>query len=658
MKFVRVIALLLLPLSYAAAQTGDQLSQLIESEQKAFLNTHGPLPVLATGRSGGDGQVDVTYGRFHWRVDPAVLYIQGSVFYSFLPQKPINSWTLDLSADLQVDSVRWHNQTIQFLHKPGLNDLLLLYFPQTLPAGTTDSLEIFYQGIPPENGFDAFVTNHHAGVPVLWTLSEPYGARDWFPCHQNLDDKIDSCDIFITAPAGNRASSNGVLLSETTENGLTTAHWRTRYPTAAYLLCMAVTNYTVYEHEVPFDGTVTKVLNYVYPESLDASQAESPAIIGQMQLYDSLFGIYPFYQEKYGQTQFGWGGGMEHQTMTFVYSFNFELIAHELAHHWFGDKVTCGSWQDIWLNEGFATYLAGLCYEHLDHKGWYPYRRIRLNSVIKEPGGSVWVDDTTQVSRVFNGRLSYAKGALILHQLRWLLGDDIFFTALRNYLHDPALAYDFARTSDLKRHLEQASGKDLTTYFNEWFKGEGFPSYTVTWSQDDNHQVTIQLDQVTSVPASVPFYALPVPVQLLDTVSGKDTILVLDHTFSGQTFTAKLSFQADTLVFDPALWLLSGYNTVQRSTAVSTGPDPAFSAINLGPNPAHDQLTLRLSARTAAPLRIGCFDGDGRQLNSWAVNVMTGPNEIPLNIGSLPAGAYQFVLQGPGWQTARLVVKE
>ncbi|MBK8924071.1 MAG: peptidase M1 [Saprospirales bacterium] len=600
-----------------------------------------------------DFQADILYGCFSWAVDPAQRYIAGAVLYRFQPGPPMEDWSLDLAAALQVDSVRWHGQAIGFDHTS--DDLLTLHFPQALPAGIPDSVEIFYQGVPGDSGFGSFVTTEHNAVPVLWTLSEPYGARDWFPCHQNLDDKIDSCDIFITAPAGNRAASNGVLVSESTQNGQTTAHWRTRYPVATYLLCMAVTNYAVYEEEVSFDGTITKVQNYVYPESLQAAQLESNAIVPQMQLFNELFGLYPFHLEKYGHTQFSWGGGMEHQTMTFVVNFNFELLAHELAHHWFGDKVTCGSWEDIWLNEGFATYLAGLCYEHLQPQGWLPYRQIRLNSVVSQPGGSLRVNDTTNVYRIFNGRLSYAKGALVLHQLRWILSDDVFFAGLRAYLDEPGRAFGFARTADLQRHLEQASGRDLDQYFADWYTGEGFPSYQVLWAQDAANKVTLTLNQTTSMPASVPFFALPAPLQLVGP-DGQTKTIVLDHSYSGQTFTADVEFPVLAVLFDPELWLISANNTVTKTTGALAAASPLQGDWFLSPNPARDRIILTLDSRAATPIQATLLALDGRPVQEWGLTLHAGRNTILLAIRDLPAGTYQFALRGDGWAAFRAVV--
>ena len=652
MKKFLLSTLLFTSLSLLFSQTRHEHLPLSELSCKYFSSGHHSAPWRVTDRSGGDDQADITYGRFRWTVDPSVRYIAGQVMYRFNPLSPLDSWTLDLSGPITVDQVRWHGQNIDFDRTT--TDELTLQFPQTRLAGVMDSVEIFYRGVPLETGFGSFKTDNHNGAPILWTLSEPYGARDWFPCNQDLNDKVDSCDIYITAPAGNHPASNGVLVSETTQNGQTTAHWRTRYPIAAYLLCMAVTNYSVFSHHVPHYGDSTPVLNYVFPENLAQAQNELAVVGPQLQLFDSLFGPYPFKREKYGHAQFKWGGGMEHQTMSFVVNFNFELLAHELAHQWFGDMVTCASWEDIWLHEGFATYMAGLCYEHLLPQYWLPYRQIRLDAVVSQPGGSVRVNDTTDLYRIFSGRLSYAKGALVLHQLRWILGDTAFFAGARAYLNDPALAYGYARTTDLQRHLEQSSGRDLSGYFARWYAGEGYPSYTLVWSQNAANQVTISLSQTTSAPTSVAFFPLPVPVQFVGT-AGEDTTIVLDNTYPGQQFIVHPNFEAAQLYIDPEIWLISAGNTVTRVSDAGELPASPLDAWAVSPNPASAGVTLRMNARRPADVKAVLYAPDGKRLREWPLWLIAGENTIRLELPVLPDGVYQLALEGAGWHEGRAV---
>jgi aminopeptidase N len=546
-----------------------------------------------------------------------------------------------------MDSVLFHGQKLTFLR---VGNILTVQFPAALPAMVADSLAFFYQGEPTSTGFGSFEVNKHADEPILWTLSEPYGAMEWWPCKQALNDKIDSVDVFITHPAQYRAASNGVLRSETPSGGWTTAHWQHRFPIPAYLIAIAVTNYTVFSVPAVFDNDTTHILNYVYPESLAAAQTGVGENVDVLILFSDLFGPYPFQSEKYGHAQFGWGGGMEHQTMSFVGNFGYDLLAHELAHQWFGDKITCGSWQDIWLNEGFATYLTGLCYNFLRPQYWDIYKADRINKSTAQPDGSVWVDDTTTVARVFNSRLSYAKGSMLLHMLRWKMGDAAFFQTVRNYINDPALAFGYARTQDLKVHLEAVYGQNLDGFFADWFYGQGYPSYDIKWSKTPQNQVKIILGQTQSHP-SVSFFEMPVAVKLKN--SNQDTVLVLDNTFSGQEFSVQLGFAPKELIFDPDLWLVSRKNLVQE--VLSTGEPLPEVSLEILPNPAHQQFTVRLKTTDNLDLRLSVWSADGKQVYVEKIFVTPGMNELPVNVGALTAGRYAVRLENPGWQVERAI---
>ena len=289
--------------------------------------------------------------------------------------------------------------------------------------------------------------------------------------------------------------------SQTINGAFKTTHFKHQYPIPAYLVAIAVTNYAVSSDTVDHNGNPFEIVNYVYPENLVSAQNSTAVTVDIMNLFSNLFQEYPYANEKYGHAQFGWGGGMEHTTVSFMGSFGRNLIAHELAHQWFGNKVTCGSWKDIWLNEGFANYLSGLVVENLDGTNQFTSWKQSMNtSITSQNGGAVYLtdSDTLSINRIFSSRLSYNKGAMVTHMLRKKLGDATFFQGMQDYLNHPDLAYAYAKTEDYKAVMETTSGQDLTEFFNDWIYNQGYPSYDITWNQPNSSQVAISISQTQS----------------------------------------------------------------------------------------------------------------------------------------------------------------
>ena len=586
--------------------------------------------MLRASRGAPSRGFDMRHHLLDLSVDPSIRAISGTVTHRIAATQDLGQVVLDLADELIVSSVLVDGQPAVFAHA---NDSLVVELSPQLPEGEEASIAVTYSGVPPETGFGSFVQDEHEGAPILWTLSEPYGARDWWPCKHDLNDKADSLDVIITTVSGNRAASNGLLIAEDDlGNGNVRFHWRHRHPINHYLVAFAVTNYTVYSDVVPLASGDVEVLNYVFPENLADAQGGTVNSISQMQLYSDLFGEYPFADEKYGHAQFAWGGGMEHQTMSFMGGFHYELVAHELAHQWFGDLVTCASWEDLWLNEGFATYLSGLCYEFLAPQYWMPFKSGRRGHITSQPGGSVLVTDTTSIPRLFDSRLTYAKGAYVLHMLRWVCGDDAFFEGVNNYLNDPEIRNRSALTSQLIAHLETAAGISLSEFMEDWYVGEGFPTYQLVWTQDINGQVNAMLEQTTSHP-SIDFFEMPVPIRF--EADGQMETVILDHAFSGQTFSFPLPFQASAAQLDPELWIVSGQNLVLKV------PMAAFNDREsplLYPNPASADAWMHVGTRINGNVDLEVIDALGRvvlQRNSTVEGM-----RVPVPSAMLASGTY------------------
>lgn len=570
---------------------------------------------------------DLVYHRIAVQVDPAVRYIAGSVTSYFRPVTSLTQMAFDLTDTLSVDSVYYHGARLSGVTHSG--NAITINFPAAISA--LDSVVVFYSGVPPENGFGSFVTNiHYDTVPVLWTLSEPYGARDWLPSKMTLTDKIDSLDFYINVPDKFHAGANGLMTDSMIVANTVTYHWRHRYPIATYLIGMAVSNYEAHTFQVasPY-GDIT-MLNYFFPEEEADWLATDSNVAHALQLYSELFGPYPFIREKYGHAEFLWGGGMEHQTMSFVVAPDFELLNHEMAHQWFGDKLTCDSWSEIWLNEGFATYLSGLCYERLAPEWWYGWRSTTLKRTIRGGNGTVLCDDTTSVNRIFDNTLTYSKGAYLLHMIRWELGDSNFFAALKSYATDPALVYSFSKTDLLKVHFEAQSGIDLTWFFDQWYYTGGYPSYVLDWSQQAGTLV-MKLSQSSSNTAN-PFFKMKVPVRVYG--HNRDTTLALDHTTSGQEFSLQIGFNIDSIQIDPDLWLISTGNVVRKLPAPT-----AENFIQIVTNPVRDKLTIWYDSHSLNHLTLAIYDLNGRQLSTESIPMGNG-DYYSTSLAHLAAGVY------------------
>ena len=625
----------------AQAQFLDKpFDKLVENERVSALKRLLKQPLANTGN------YDVKYHRLVLNPEMTTRNLSGKVTTYFIPNQSITTMEFDFNTQMTVNSVVWHNQNLSFSQT---DNRLIINFSQARPSGVLDSVKVIYQGNVPSTGFDSYtVTTHGNNIPVVWTLSEPYGAKDWWPCKQDLNDKIDSIDVIINYPqtSGSEtmsAVSNGLLISEYTSGTTKTSVWKHRYPIAAYLVAFAITNYTKYtvnagvSHTFPID-------NYAYPENLSDAQANAPSHLQVMNYFENTFGPYPFNQEKYGQIQFGWGGGMEHQTATFVVNYQRWLAAHELAHQWFGDAITCGSWHDIWLNEGFATYSEALTREALDGQTAFDnWKESAVNYIISEPNGAVYVQDTTSISRIFSGRLTYRKGAMVLNMLRLKLGDADFFQAIRNYLNH--YRFQYALTPDLRQEFESQSGQSLTEFFDDWVYGEGYPTYDITISRIGNGLYDVQVNQSSS-DASVDFFEMSLPFKFTDN-AGHSYEVMLNNTTNGQHFNVGTGFEATDVQFDPHHDIVKGSGTLNVNLSVNVLDN---KNILIFPNPV--QSYLNVESDDIDIQKVIILSVSGQELLSINTNFSH------INVNSLPNGIYLVKIRtGQGVYIKKLIKK-
>ena len=611
------LLLFLFSITFSFAQTNEkELNEIVEAEMKSASN----LMELAVNPN--TLNYDVTYQKLEFTVNPAVYNIVGKVTTTYTALSDMSTVTFDLTNELVVSSVKLGTTNLTFLQNA--NDELVITLPSTQLAGTSRIIEINYSGAP-ATGEQAFTTSTHNGIPVIYTLSEPFGARDWWPCKQDLNDKINSIDIYITAPSQYVSASNGLEISQVITGSNKTTHFHHNYPIPAYLVAIAVTNYSIFNQTAGTAPNDFPIVNYIYPETLtpavQTQLAQTPLI---MNLFENLFEVYPFHNEKYGHAQFGWGGGMEHTTVSFMQNFSRGLIAHELAHQWFGNKITCGTWKDIWLNEGFATYLSSLVIENFDgNAAFIANKNSMISNITSQINGAVYLTDTeaTNVGRIFSSRLSYNKGAMVLNMLRLKMGDVMFFQALKNYLADTNLAFKYAVTSELKSHLEAVYGSSLTEFFDDWVYKQGYPTYTVTAQNWGAGQAKITIGQTQSH-FSVSFFEMPVPVRLTG-AGGLTFDTVLNNTSNNQEFIISVPFAVTGVEFDPEKDIISKNNTA----TLANENFELENGIAIYPNPVQNELHIQLPSNITIN-SVSIFNGIGQKVlensnSDFSVNTLS-----------------------------------
>jgi len=474
-------------------------------------------------------------------------------------QPTLNAFRFRLRDNFLITGLRLDGRPISFVRESITT--VRAEFDRTYTQNEVFQLQVDYEGAPVSRGFGSIeFTTRSSGAVIVATLSQPYYAYTWWPAKDENTDKATLTFTLIT-PSDMFAVANGMLQStEDLPNNRRRYRYQHNYPIAPYLVAFAATNYQTWSRSFTYNGQTMPVDFYIYPESNTASnRAAWELCIPMLRVFSDLYGVYPFIQERYGIYQFQFGGGMEHQTMSGQGGFGESLTAHELAHQWWGDMVTCATWNDIWLNEGFATYSEALWLEYKNgSSNPAALRTAMLNRRPSSLNGSVYRYDTSSVNAIFDSNFAYRKGAWVLHSLRWILGTERFFDLLARYRQ--RYAYRHATTADFQAVAEEVWGDTMDWFFQPWVYGVGAPSYNWGWTTttvNGKNYLLMSIRQTQS--SSYGLYTMPIGVRA--TIGAQTQDLRLWNSAQTQYYVVPVSGVVSNLAFDPDEWILKGSST-------------------------------------------------------------------------------------------------
>ncbi|MCX6121304.1 MAG: M1 family aminopeptidase [Ignavibacteriales bacterium] len=593
---------------------------------------------------------DVTYYRLALNIFTQSNSLKGKVTIKGICRDSASILTLDLVNRMQVDSVLVDGHTTSVAHNDNSFDISLA---RTFTSGEVLSVDVFYEGAPLATGFGSFMFDSHSGVPWVYSLSEPYGAKDWWPCKDDPSDKADSADIIVTCDSTLKVGSEGTLVSVVNNgNGTSTHHWKERYPIASYLISVAITNYTQFSNWFRYSATDSmEILNYVLPEHDSTARQNLPHVVHMLEIYSNLFGLYPFNKEKYGHSEISGGSSMEHQTMTSLTSFNEDVLSHELAHQWFGDMITCQTWSDLWLNEGFAQYSSALYRERqYGVTSYWTYMNSQLDQA-KLAHGAIGIPDTSSVLNLFNPQRIYSKGATVLHMLRHVLGDSIFFLSVYTYANDPKLKYSSATMKDFQTVCETVAGKSLAFFFQEWLYGDRFPDYSYAWtwnSLGDSSFILLTINQ-TTIGTTPSFYTMPIDIRI--SANGHDTTIIVFNNAQQQNFTIPYPVKPSVVFLDPEGWIL------KFLFSENDRPPSIYLLEQNYPNPFNSTTTIVYQIPRQEQVVLKIYDILGREVTTLVdAKQYSGVYEYQWNPHIMASGIYFYRLNTGSVQIQRKMV--
>jgi len=410
--------------------------------------------------------------------------------------------------------------------------------------------------------------------------------------------------------------SNG-MLENIIDNGNTkTFQWRHRYPIVTYYVMAAISNYVWFEEQFNGNGGESyPLIYYVFQEDLNSAQNGVSDLPEAIQFFSDIFGEYPFSNEKYGMTQLGFYGAIENQTNTIQNNLSsnwFYTTVHELGHMWFGDMITCADWHQGWLNEGFATYSEALWDEH--NNGFEAYKSHMLSNEFWG-GGTLYLENAADTFNTFQN-IFYKKGAYVVHMLRGVCGDEVFFDALMDYSQHPDLMYGNASTEDLQEVFETSTDTEFDSFFDQWVYDEYWPFYHYDFIQDDDNKLLVMIHQVQEeLYGYRPVFEMPIRIRI-NYSDNSDTTVTVWNDEQTQQYEFELNKEISSIDIDPDKWILrkTQYNP---ELPVSIQSSNFNEDISIYPNPFTSELTINFNKISSQDIKIQILNSEGKQIQTF-----------------------------------------
>jgi aminopeptidase N len=561
------------------------------------------------------------------------------------------------NASLTIDSVRLAG--VSFTQ---VNNILTVQLNQTYNPGEQLQVKVCYR----HNNITDHAFNASGGH--VFTDAEPEGARHWFPCWDKPSDKA-MLDITVKVPATAKCGSNGALVDSTINGDTLTYHWSSAQPLATYLMVLtARLNYNldiVYWHKLsnPADSIP---LRFYYNTGESPYYIES--ILPDMTTYYSQnFIEHPFQKNGFAtlNSDFYWGG-MENQTLTSLCPNCWVeyLVAHEYAHQWFGDMITCATWADVWLNEGFATWMEAFWDERT---GGYSTYKVDIENDAAyyfnnhpNPDWPIynpdWANNTPPVGTLFNTSIVYDKAACALHQIRYMLGDTLFFHTMQAYCADTNLKFKSATTAEFNAKVNEVTGANYDWYFTDWIDQPSYPVYQNKYNFEDmgtgQWKVNFQASQVQLIPA---FFRMILNFRVIFADLTDTTFRVMNNV-NNQTFTWTFNKQPVQFYFDPnnEIVLKQGTTVLGIPNQEKSGEFHLYQNI---PNPVANTTMIVYELQNDCHVHLDIMDVSGKVIASPVnENAVRGKHGVDVDCSLLSPGIYYYTMQAGDYRETRKMI--